>query len=138
MRSRRQEQRLSTSLSSKETEMIIHCTITCRDFDRILDMVGPLSKIYISNPGYSLDERSLDLTCQEEDLDAIRKVVARFDRHARIEIWRPKGEPPPIILAEQPPEEDGEIVVDLAGPDALPRKFLGHPFIKSLGKRPEA
>ncbi len=118
--------------------MIIRCRITCRDFESILEMHPFLKRIYVGNDRYSVEERSFDLTCQEEDLDAVRQIVTRFDRHARLEIWKLKGELAPVNMTEQPPRKNDVIVIGLLVQDDLPKNFLGHPFIKTSGKRPEA
>lgn len=114
---------------------MIRCRITCHDFDRIIDMLDSLTRVIVGNDTYSVPERSIDITCQEEDLDAVRKVVTRFDRHARIEIWRPKGEPPPILLAKESPSTQGTAFVFVVRDP--PSKTDG-PLIETYGKRPEA
>lgn len=114
---------------------LFRCRITCRDFDTVHDMLSSLTRVTVGNDNYSVEERFINVTCLEDDLDALRQVVARFDRHARLEIWRPKGEAPAISFPKELPPE--ALMTDLVGYE-LPKNFLGHPFIKAQGKRPEA
>lgn len=116
----------------------IRCRITCRDSKSALRVLSLLREAGLGNESSSIEEERIEISCQEDELEEIKHLLLRSNRHVRLEIWIPKDDlPADSMVAESPGLLDLKVGVVVLF-DQPQENLLGSPFIKSRDKRPEA
>lgn len=117
---------------------LIRCRLTCRDEKSTIRVLALLRKAGLGNENFSIEKERIDIMCQEDELEEIKRVLSSTNRHFRLEIWIPKDNLPAESMAAESPGllDLGVGVVFLF--DESQENLLGSPYIKTQGKRPDA